>query len=285
MEAGILARTFSRPTLEETFDAVRAAGLRHVQLDLACAGLPSMPDEIDGTTVDRIRDEADRQEVTISALSGTYNMIDPDIQARRDGMRRLRVLAQACRGIGTAVIALCTGTRDPDYLWRAHPDNDTPEAWSDMVREIADAVAMAEEEDAILAFEPEVSNVVNSAQKSRRLLDEIASKHLKVVMDGANVYPAGALPRMTDILTEAFDLLGDDIVVAHAKDLVRDGDAGDRAAGTGVLDYDLYISLLASAGYRGGLLLHSLSEEQVPASVEFLRTKLQAVTGGGVSSA
>jgi hypothetical protein len=42
------------------------------------------------------------------------------------------------------------------------------------------------------------------------------------------------------------------------------------------LDYDLYVSLLASCGYDGPLLLHSLRESQVPASVAFLRSKLAA---------
>ena len=32
---------------------------------------------------------------------------------------------------------------------------------------------------------------------------------------------------------EAFELLGRDIVLAHAKDLNRDGDAGDVPAGCG----------------------------------------------------
>ena len=55
---------------------------------------------------------------------------------------------------------------------------------------------------------------------------------------------------MHDILGEAFDLLGPDIVLAHAKDLNRDGDAGDMAAGTGVLDYDFYLSQLQPRDLR-----------------------------------
>ena len=47
-----------------------------------------------------------------------------------------------------------------------------------------------------LAIEPEVDNVVDSAVKARRLLDEMASPHLKVVIDPANLFHAGELPRM-----------------------------------------------------------------------------------------
>jgi sugar phosphate isomerase/epimerase len=69
--------------------------------------------------------------------------------------------------------------------------------------------------------------------------------------------------------------LGDDIVLAHAKDLTHDGEAGQVAAGRGRLDYDLYIQLLLASGYHGALLLHSLGEDEVSASVAFLRAGLQ----------
>lgn len=128
-----------------------------------------------------------------------------------------------------------------------------------------------------LAFEPEVSNVVNTTRQGRRLLDEMQSPRLKVVMDVANLFQQGELARMPAVLAEAFDLLGDDIVLAHAKDLSRDGEAGHQAAGTGLLDYELYLRLLHGAGYAGPLILHGLDETQVDTAVAFLREKMRAV--------
>ena len=46
MRLGIFAKTFSRPTVEGVFDAVREHGLNCVQFNMACAGLPSLPDHI-----------------------------------------------------------------------------------------------------------------------------------------------------------------------------------------------------------------------------------------------
>ncbi len=43
MRLGIFAKTFVRPTLGETLDAVKAHGLDCVQFNMACAGLPPMP--------------------------------------------------------------------------------------------------------------------------------------------------------------------------------------------------------------------------------------------------
>jgi len=100
-------------------------------------------------------------------------------------------------------------------------------------------------------------------------------------MDGANLFHAGELADMHGILDRAFDLLGGDIALAHAKDLSRDGDAGHEAAGTGLLDYGHYLRLLGEAGFDGALVLHSLEESQVHESLAFVRGQMQSIRGDG----
>ena len=290
---GILLGTFAEPTLEARLDAVKACGLDCVQVSLDCAGLPAMPEEISSELAGRIRREASARGITIASVQGTFNMSHPDPEHRRAGLRRLRVLAEACSGLGTSKIHLCTGTRDPENMWRRHPDNGLLAVWQDMAACVREAADIARQTSVVLGFEPEVNNVVDSAstypdehyvlaedelaigvRKARRLLDEIGSPHLKVTMDAANIFHAGELPRMREMLDEAFALVGKDIVMAHAKDLDHDGDAGHLAAGQGKLDYDRYLSLLHAYGFKGPLLLHGLNEGQVPGCVAFLRERL-----------
>lgn len=278
MDIGIFSKTFARPTLGAVLDAVAEHGVHAVQFNLSCAGVEEIPDVIAPTLVATIRQEMAARGITMSAISGTFNMIHPDMAERQAGLRRLRTLAAACESLGTSVITLCTGTRNTASMWRSHPDNGSEDAWRDLVVSMHETAAIAEEYGVTMAFEPEVSNVIDSAQRARRLLDEIGSPYLKVVMDGANVFHKGELPHMTAILTEAFDLLGNDIALAHAKDLTEDGHAGNAAAGTGLLDYDLYVRLLHESGYTGALVLHGLSEAQTPGCIEFLRTQLTTVS-------
>jgi sugar phosphate isomerase/epimerase len=276
MDIGIFSKTFARPTLGAVLDAVAEHGVHAVQFNLSCAGVEEIPDVIAPTLVATIRQEMAARGITMSAISGTFNMIHPDMAERQAGLRRLRTLAAACESLGTSVITLCTGTRNTESMWRSHPDNGSEDAWRDLVVSMHETAAIAEEYGVTMAFEPEVSNVIDSAQRARRLLDEIGSPYLKVVMDGANIFHQGELPHMTAILTEAFDLLGNDIALAHAKDLTEDGHAGNAAAGTGLLDYDLYVRLLHESGYTGALVLHGLSEAQTPGCIEFLRARLAA---------
>ena len=144
-------------------------------------------------------------------------------------------------------------------MWRRHPGNDSPEATTDLVAVMKAAAQTAEEHGVILAFEPEVNNVVNSPMKARQLIDEVGSPSVKVVMDPANIFKGGELPQMQDKLREAFSLLGDDIALAHAKDLDHDGEAGHLGAGQGLLDHPLYLALLQQSGFDGTIVLHQMN--------------------------
>jgi sugar phosphate isomerase/epimerase len=278
MRLGIFAKTFARPSVEDTFDAVRAHGLAATQFNLSVTGLASMPDSIPAELADRVRAAARARDIDIAAVSGTFNMAHPDRRERARGLQRLDVLAGACGALGTGVVTLCTGTRDRDDMWRRHADNTTTEAWRDMRDTVVAAIAIAERHDVVLAIEPEVGNVVHSPAAARRLLDDIESARLRVVIDAANLFdaedPARRIANSREVLTEAFDLLAGDIVLAHAKDVTAEGSFA--AAGRGDVDWERYLTLLDASGYTGALVMHGLDEADVAGSTAFLAEHLNA---------
>ncbi|MCC6315026.1 MAG: sugar phosphate isomerase/epimerase [Thermomicrobiales bacterium] len=272
MDLGIFETTFPRPTPEAALDAVGALGLGTIQFDFVSAGLPSLPDAIPASLAERIGHAAATRGIRIAAVSATWNMIHPDPHVRERGLSSLRAIAGACAGLGADAITLCTGTRDPDNMWRSHPDNATPQAWRDLRAALTDALAIAAEFDVALAFEPEPANVVANAVLGARLLREVGDPRLMVVMDPANIL-AGACERPpADALDEAFALLGERVVVGHAKDL----DAQGRfcAAGTGIVPWERCLAAFRQVGFAGSLILHSLNEEQAPIAVAYLRERM-----------
>jgi sugar phosphate isomerase/epimerase len=126
------------------------------------------------------------------------------------------------------------------------------------------ALEVAEAHDVALGIEPEQANVVDSAAAARKLLDELRSPHLRVVIDAANLRPG------PDTLHEAFELLGADLVLAHAKDVRPDGTFA--APGHGAVDFDLYLALLAPTDVP--VIMHGLAEDEVPGSIAFLHAAL-----------
>ena len=276
MRLGIFAKIFVRPTLAEALDAVVSHGLDCIQFNFASAGLASLPDKIDPVLPAQIGRDAAQRKLTVAAVSGTFNMIDPDPSRRQAGLRRLEELAANCAALGTSVITLCTGTRDAQDMWRRHPQNESPEAWRDLLQSMTVALEIADKYNIFLGVEPETANVMSSAQKARSLLDEMKSPRLKIIMDAANLFHPGDEAKKEDVLTEAFDLLGKDIVLAHAKDFQDQGSLEYVAPGKGMVPWAHYLRLLQTSGFGGAVIMHSLAESEVGESTAFLRKKMAA---------
>jgi sugar phosphate isomerase/epimerase len=262
-EAGSVASVDELPTLAAR---IAGEGFRVVQLNLGCVGLSTLPASLTSDLARRIYDTLAAQGLSIASLSGTFNTIHPDPTVRAAGVRGAAALAARCRDLGTEVITLSTGTRDTEDMWRAHPDNAGTAAWRDLTATMRELAAVAETHGVMVAFEPETGNVVDSAQRAERLIAEIGSRAVRVVIDPANLLRPETLPMMAEIVTEATNRLGLYLALAHAKDVAPPvaGEVECRrvAPGDGVLDFALYFRRLRDQGYSGPVIMHGLAWEQ-----------------------
>jgi sugar phosphate isomerase/epimerase len=308
MHLGIFAKTFPRATLEETLDAIIEHGLWHVQFNLSCVGLPTLPERLDEHHCIWIARSFRQRGMRMAAISGTFNLCDPDTSRLQENLRRLEILAAACRWLDTRIITLCTGTLDPEDMWRWHAGNIRRSTWETLVTSVRQATEIADRHEVTLAFEPEIHNVVNSVSKARKLLDEVDSPWLKVAIDPANLIRPRELPRSREILEEAFDWLGPDIVLAHAKVpqtdeiVAEDSESRERLRAKDLRDfandvmtsfvldemamrqtrgrraelnglfgfYQSYIQWLNQIGYDGSTIIHGLPESDVGDMTSFL---------------
>lgn len=269
MEPGIFESVFVRATLAESFRAVSIAGFTCVQFDFQSAGVDPWSDTIENNLVYEIRGAADAAPVRIPAVSGTFNMAHPEPGTRARGLRGFEQVAAHSAALGAGFVTLCTGTRATSSMWEIHADNSTPGAWSDMVDLLRSALSIAERYDLTLVVEPEPANVVSSAVKARRLLDELGNDRLKIVLDPANIVLSDRSRSPETVLTESFELLGPDIVLAHAKDVDERGEF--CAAGSGIVPWTLYRKLLEGIAYDGDVIFHTLTEFDVPVALATMR--------------
>ena len=200
---------------------------------------------------------------------------------RQQEIRRAQRIIQGCRALGTNVVTLCTGTRDRRrHVAAAIPTTTSPRLGPTCSAPSTRLLPVAEAHGVVLGIEPEQANVIDSAVKARRLLDEVKSKQLRIVLDGANLFDPQRLGDMTAVLQEAFDLLGPDIEMVHAKDITGDETKKDQAAGTGKLDWPTYFRLMKSSGFDGPVLLHNLKPSQVATSIRFVCRASRALVSG-----
>ncbi|MEV0183221.1 sugar phosphate isomerase/epimerase [Streptomyces sp. NPDC050625] len=240
---GIFARTFRRTSPEQVADAVRAAGYALGHWNFAALGLPTLAGGVPRSAFLSVRQAFDAAKIGIPSVSCTYNVIHPDTTQRNKQTDEARRLISHVGLLGADVVTLCTGTRDPDDMWRGHPANGASDAWKDLRATLDELLPATAEAGVVLGVEPEPGNVVRDAQHAARLLAELGdSAPIGIVFDPANLLTPSTVHQQEQILKEAVDLLGPRIIGAQAKDVV---DGGYSAAGAGSMDYDLVFRLLA----------------------------------------
>ena len=275
MQLGIFAKTFAAADVDGCLASVAAAGIPAVQFNLSVAGLPTIPTEpVPDGVLDDIRAAADRHGIELAAISGTFNTAHPDRDVTQDGIDRFVWLADAAAAIAIPVITLSSGSRDPQDMWRWHPDNATSAAWEDSRTSLRALATIAESTGVKIAFEPEHSNVVATADQALLMLDEVGSPALGLVYDAANLLdPDGYDPTIAEqAIVADIAKLAPHILLAHAKELT----AGRAPVppGAGYLPWPLIVHELAAGGFDGTLVTHGLAEAEVPQAVATLRSAL-----------
>jgi sugar phosphate isomerase/epimerase len=272
MQLGIFAKTFPGSDPRAVLDAAHRAGYAVVQYNMACSGIGSLPAVISPETAEAVRAAATAETVGIPAVSATYNMIHPDMSRRAAGRQAFAAIAAAAPGMGARLVTLCTGSRDADDQWRAHPENQSAGAWQDLLDEFAEILPLAERHGITLGVEPERGNVIDSAARARQLLDTLGNERVKIVLDAANLVDGAPQRDWAAIIEGAAELLHADIVLAHAKDRTVDGQVA--APGLGAIDFGHFARTLRAIGFDGALVTHGLGADKAASAAEFLRATL-----------
>lgn len=260
MYPAIFSRTYPLTNVSDVLSAVVRDGYHGVQFNLLSAGLASLPDQLPDGVAEQVGAQAKSSGVRLAALSGTYNMVHPDPNARASSRRGFSNVIQAARRMDAPIVTLCTGSRNPNDMWKHHPENQGAEAWRVLHDELAFALELAQSAGIKLAIEPEPGNVVNNAEAAMRLLDEVASPTLGIVLDAANLLSPETLHKQHEVITKATQLLGHSLLLAHAKDIDPSGDV--IAAGEGAVDLAGFVAALRSVGYDGALIGHGFSADK-----------------------
>jgi sugar phosphate isomerase/epimerase len=268
MTPGIFARTYAAKFPGDLFARIRSDGFSAVQFNLSSAGLASLPPEFPDGKGEELARAALEAGLTICALSGTYNMAHPDAQQRQRDRRGFLNVLRTARAMNVSLVTLCTGSRDVTNMWHAHPDNRTEAAWATLREELDLVIPAAQEYGVKLGIEPEPGNVIANALLARKILDEVGSKSLGIVLDAANLLPPELHARQDEVVAQATDLLADDLLLVHAKDV--DSAGANVPAGKGAVDLPGFVARVRQAGYDGPLVAHNFEEAEAPYVASYL---------------
>ena len=112
IELGIFSRTYEVSDLRETYERMTKHGIYHTQFNLFNVGVATLPDRISDEKIEEILELTQKYGVAIDAITGTFNMIDPDIDARKKGITQFETQCQIAKELKIPIVTLCTGSKN-----------------------------------------------------------------------------------------------------------------------------------------------------------------------------
>jgi sugar phosphate isomerase/epimerase len=174
--------------------------------------------------------------------------------------------------LGCGVVGTETGCPNVDYRYETACRSE--EAYQTLITNLRPVIAAAEKFGVIIAIEPVRSHIIYDAKRARRLLDEIASPNLQIILDPVNLLGMDNYEQQTEVLEEAIELLGEETAVVHLKDYNVVGDKlSSCAAGLGMFDYDPLIRFIK----QRKPYIHCTLEDTKPENAVAAREHIQAI--------
>lgn len=268
MEFGVLAHCVGKQPLKELPRLIGEQGYRYVQLALAkaIADVDTSLGKLSPGLANAVAEEFDRHGVKIPVLGCYINMVDPDEEARRYGIERFKEHIRMARHFGAAIVDTETGHVSEKYPAEA--------AWELTRRTVEELLEEAEKWGVIVAVEPANGHIISYAQDWKRLYDEVESKsNLAGVIDPCNILRDRDFHRQDEAMREAFELMGNHVVLAHCKDLFYDaeGKLQETSAGKGSLNYALFTELLKQYKPHVHMSMEAIKPEDMKDAIRFLK--------------
>lgn len=202
----------------------------------------------------------------VSVLGCYINPVDTDSKAKEAQLLRFKNFLRYAKVFNAGGVGTETGSLGDIKSTRSD------ENYKRFLNDFEPVITLAEELDVNVYIEPVWHFTINSVDKMKRMIDDVKSKKLKVILDVSNITVVEDFVDPSETIEKAFDALGDDIRVIHYKDfIIADGKKSFAIAGTGDLDAKLIFKKISECSIAPDVILDETPLEHYRQSVENLR--------------
>ena len=277
MNIGIRLHDTAPGTLKERLGFARAQGFScaHVALSkvLDDFAMEDAPEKLTDEYARRVRKEFGESGLECAVLGCYLNLADPNPERRAKTQEIYKAHLRFAAKIGARVVGTETYA-NPESVF-SDPAPQSEEAFQLLLDSLKPVIRCAEECGAVLAVEPVWCHIISTPERAVRMLEELPSENLQIILDAVNLIAPEEANRAEDIIRNAISLLGDRVRILHMKDYVitPEGELDACACGLGSMRYEQLLSFAA------GRDLPMTLENTVPDNAEEARLFLERTAG------
>lgn len=245
MQIGLRLHDAEKLPLEERLAVVKGQGFTcgHLALSKVLDKKYAAPEALTPGYAMYLKNLFAQNGLDIAVLGCYLNLANPNPEKLNEIVEKYKAHIRFAAHLGCGVVGTETGAPNEEY--KHEPACHTEEALALFIKNLRPIVEYAEKMGVIFAIEPVWKHIVCNPVRAKRVLDEINSPNLQIILDPVNLLDISNYENQVAIVEEAIELLGKDVAVVHIKDyVVKDGKLDSVAAGTGRMNYDAIMKFI-----------------------------------------
>ena len=239
MQFGIRLHDAVQAPVEERLKIVKEQGFTcaHVALSKVISENSVAPEALTPGYAMYLRRLFDKYELDCAVLGCYLNLATPDAAQLKAAQEKYMANIRFAAHLGAGLVCTETGAPNVEYKFEEACWNE--ESLQIFIRNLRPVVKYAEQMGGLVAIEPVVRHIVCNPVRARRVLDEIGSPNLRIILDPVNLLEIYNYEKQDEIIDEAIELLGKDVAVLHVKDFaITDGRLVSVPVGQGQCHWD-----------------------------------------------
>ncbi|MGX7173169.1 sugar phosphate isomerase/epimerase family protein [Enterococcus ratti] len=213
-----------------------------------------------------------KNEIELSILGYCVNIFSENIQMRKQALDTFKHQISLCTAYQAKMITTETGSLTTGYT----PKNFTEEAYQIAQNSVMQIVEEAEKFGITVAIEGGINHPLSSYQLAKRLIHEVASSNLKLILDCANFINLKKHGEQEMLVHHALEELGPHLAAVHLKDyIVKNKAIHIVPVGQGCLDFRPLLHFLKVNRPFLYATLEAIPEKDVPQVMNHLESLYQ----------
>lgn len=225
MDIGIRLHDTRPGTLRERLGFAAEQGFSCVQLAMgkAVAGfrMDEAPKLLTADLAAEVKEELARAKMECAVLGCYLKLADRN----EEEALRIREIYQSHLRFAAQTGARCVGTETPPAAGPEGKACHTEEDYRLFLDRVKPIVRTAEELGVTLAIEPVCNHIIHDAALAERMLEELKSDHVRIILDAVNLIDTGHTSEADSLVRNAVSRLGEKVCVLHMKDFIPQSDA------------------------------------------------------------